>query len=458
MSMRVALAGLVVLGIAIRVALLPTPGYVGDIDQFIAWVRHIATSGLAHAYDETLSFGPVMAFVWWILGSVEPAFRTATDSSAVDQRILMKLPATLADLGLAAGAWVALRARPRWAVIAVGVILLHPAIWFVSAWWGQYESIFTLAVLLAYLLAIRGRHVLAAVALAAALMTKPQVVPVLIPFAAWFLSAAAARSVESGSQRPRRLASILRPAGIAHLAGIAGAGLATIALLWLPFVAAGGPGDYLAGLARYQGELYSVLSLNAWNLWWLVQQVAAGGAFISDAAPFVGPLSFRVLGYVITGWLLFLVALGVWRSPTPRTLALGIAAAAIVAFTFLTTMHERYAYAALPFLALTIEDRRVRWLGAAFGIVYTVNLVASAPQYLGGLLTPGGPLGIAGSVAMLVLALLLVREVLRGRTETPTPDGSTPDGRTAPALNAPVSGGRTPRGTSAGSAGAIFGA
>jgi len=40
------LAAAFAVGIAIRVALLPTQGLRGDIDQFAGWVHHIATSGL----------------------------------------------------------------------------------------------------------------------------------------------------------------------------------------------------------------------------------------------------------------------------------------------------------------------------------------------------------------------------------------------------------------------------
>ena len=56
----------------------------------------------------------------------------------------MKAPATLADLGLAALVVFALRDRPRWAALGAVAILLHPAVIDVSAWWGQYESIFVL--------------------------------------------------------------------------------------------------------------------------------------------------------------------------------------------------------------------------------------------------------------------------------------------------------------------------
>ena len=163
-------------------------GLRGDLDQFVLWIHGIAVDGLPHAYDQNLSFPPVMAYIWGLLAAIEPAFGTVTDSSDPAIRALMKVPATLADLGLAAlvvampsatgrgGPWRA--PRPS---------CCYPAVIDVSAWWGQYESIYVLSALLAAVLcAAGGRNGLAAALLAVALMTKPQALPFLVPFAAWF--------------------------------------------------------------------------------------------------------------------------------------------------------------------------------------------------------------------------------------------------------------------------------
>ena len=103
----------------------------------------------------------------------------------------------------------------------------------------------------------------------------------------------------------------------------------------------------------------------------------------------------------------------IWRDPQPRTLVLGLAATTLAAFTFLTTMHERYAYGALVFLMLLIPEARVRWLGLAFGVVFTLNLVAAIPatEELGRLLPVWGPLGLVGSVVMVVLTALTLYQL-----------------------------------------------
>lgn len=382
-----ALIAVFLAGIALRVALFPSVGLKGDIDQFVVWVQHIAVNGLGNAYDQNLTFGPVMAYIWGVLAFLEPAFRTATDSSDPWIRSLMKVPASLADLGLAGLMVYAFRSTPFWAVVTAAIVLLHPAVWDVSAWWGQYESIYVLTALAALVFALNGRTGLAAAALALAVMTKPQALPFLLPFAAWFW-------VHGGWREIARTATI---------------GLAVIIVLWLPFAAAGGPGDYLHNLAVYQNEIFPILSLQAWNIWWLVQ-VAAVEGYAGDQVTVLGPITLRHIGFILTGLLSLIVALLILRDPRPRTLILGLAASTLIWFGFLTQMHERYAYGALIFLLLLIPERRIAWLYVAFGVVFTLDLLSAAPPspIFRTLLPFGGVVSVVGAIAMIAITFLTV--------------------------------------------------
>jgi len=69
------------LAVVVRAVLLPTAGLPGDLDQFVLWVHGLAIGPLGHAYDQNLSFPPVMAYVWGALAALEPAFRTVTTSA-----------------------------------------------------------------------------------------------------------------------------------------------------------------------------------------------------------------------------------------------------------------------------------------------------------------------------------------------------------------------------------------
>jgi hypothetical protein len=399
------LAGLIVLAVLVRLPFVPQPGFAGDLDQFVLWVHGLATGPFGHAYDQDLSFLPVMVYVWGLLAAIDPAFRTAMTAADEAIRVVMKSPAVIADLGLGAVVAFHLRATPRWALLGAALVLFHPAVIDVSAWWGQYESIYMLFGAAAFVLAVRGDSLWAAAALALALMTKPQALPFAVPFAAWFL----ARDGWAGAVRA------------------AAVGAAVVVVLWLPFLPAGGVGGYARNLAMYQGDVFAILSLRAWNLWWLVQGMLGGGSFVGDQAAILGPVTFRQIGYAMALMGELIVFALVYRARAPRALALGLAASVLVAFCLLTTMHERYAYGVLVFLPLAFPDRRVLALTVAFGVAFTLNVLAAIPPTptIGASLPIGGPMGDIGSLAMLAILGATVELLRHEATPLPSPTGET---------------------------------
>ena len=344
-------------GIGIRLWVWPARGLAGDIDQFVLWVHGIAVNGWQNAYDQNLSFPAVMAWVWGALAWAEPAFRTVTDASDPAIGALMKVPASLADIAIAVAVGWWFRDRAWAAVAAMAAVLLWPVTWYVSAWWGQYESLYVLPAVLALLAARARRPALVAVFVALSLMTKPQALPLAVPFAAWLLAT-------------QGLAGTLKAAVI---------GAAVCVLAWLPFIPAGGPGNYLHNLGAYQDGIFNVLSLRAWNPWWIVQELGAGGEFVADSTLVLGPITLRHVGFLVAGVLALAVFAGVYRRPSPQGLALGLAAISLVAFVSLTTMHERYAYPAFVFLLMAANGRLLAIAWGAFAVAFAANLVFAAP-------------------------------------------------------------------------------
>jgi hypothetical protein len=353
------------------------------MDQFAQWIAHIANDGLGNLYTDNpggpVTFGPVMGYVWWLLGVLQPAFATATDASDPVLNAWMKVPASLADLGMAAVAVTALRGTPRWAIVATAAILLSPAIIDVSAWWGQYESIYVLPALAGVVAASVRRNGLAAMLFAIALATKPQAIPLILPFVAWCWAT-------GGWRETVRCGAI---------------GAVALVVLWLPHLP-GGPLAYLGNLRTYQDEIFAYLSLRAWNPWSLVQEAAAGGAFIPDDVPIVGPITFRVIGFGITALLSVVVLAAVLRRPTPRTLVLATTASVLVFFCAMTQMHERYSYAALVIPVLLLAEAPIRWWWLGLSVAVTLNLLAAIPPtpWIGELLSATGPLAIIGAIAI----------------------------------------------------------
>ncbi len=384
----------VVAGLLIRVALLPVPGLLPDLEGFARWAHGIATGGFTTIYDDGLVYPALVPWIWGGLSLVQPALRASADMSDPTVFGALKVPGVVADIGLALAVGYGLRARPRWAFAAAAALLLHPALIHISAWWGQFDSIYGLAAVVAWLLISAGRPGWAAMALAAMVTTKPQAVVLLVPYGAWYL----------GRLGPRGL---VRPVA---------AGLLTIVVLWLPFLAAGGPQAWLANLAANQDGPFGVLSLRAWNPWWIIQVVASNGEFAIDSDTVGGLLTFRQIGLILAVLFELPIFLAVLRSPTPRTLAWGVAAAQLAALMTLTTMHERYAFVAVAMLPLAFPDRRAVGLWLALSVVFTLNVLAAVPPTpeVGALLPVGGVLGVVGSYAMALITIATVLVLARG--------------------------------------------
>jgi hypothetical protein len=372
-------------GIAVRLWVMPARGLAGDVDQFVVWVNGIAVNGWQHAYDMNLSFPAVMAWVWGALAWLGPAFRTVTDASDPAVSALMKLPASLADIAIAVAVGWWFRDKAWAAVAAVAAVLLWPVTWYVSAWWGQYEPVYVLPAVLALLAARARRPTLVAVFVAVSLMTKPQALPFIVPFAAWFLATQGIRgSIKS-----------------------AAIGAVTCVLVWVPFIPANGPANYLGNLGEYQDGIFGFLSLRAWNPWWAIQQLGAGGQFVLDSTAVLGPITIRHIGLAIAAVLAVGVFAGVYRRPSPQGLALGLAAITLVAFVSLTTMHERYAYPAFIFLLMAVNGRLLAIAWGAFSIAFAANLVFSAPPPE--LSLPDDPtISIMGSGIITLVAVIAV--------------------------------------------------
>ena len=298
-----------------------------DLDSFALWAHQVAVGPIGGIYGGDLNLPPVMVYIWAILGAVQPAFHTAIDASDVAIRVLLKTPATLADIGLVLAAAWSMRDRPRWAIVGALAVGLQPALIDDSAWWGQLDALYVLPAFIAFLLARASRPIPAAIALGISLMTKPQAWPFIVPFAAFAM---------------RRLS----PAQFVAAAGVVAG---TVALLWAPFVLDNGPADWLHTVAGLQSGGFNLLSIWAWNLWWLAGPLVPPG-LVTDSTPLLGPLPASNIGLALAAVGELVIFAAIWRDPSPRRLALGLACTTLVTFSFLVGMHERYAIAALVFL------------------------------------------------------------------------------------------------------------
>ena len=368
----------------VRLLFVDNEGFKTDVNTYVAWALALSEHGFSSFYSSIgfADYPPGYFYVLAFVGRIWHLFFAAHDSGYTVMRVLVKLPAIFADLGVGVLLFAIVRrfAATGVALAAAAIYLFNPATIYISASWGQVDSISGGLALLAIYLLLRsedpctpassanarrnaemGWIVGAWLAFGYSLLIKPQAA-VLLPLMLAFALAAPER-------RRERIT--------ATLAGI-GAALLLALLVTEPFhpsnpVAAFG---WLIERYAYGSNVYPYNSVNAFNLWAL-----RGTMWIPDSQSILG------LPQYLWGLLLLLAAivLIVWRYLQDRSAQAFLEACAIstIAFFVLSTrMHERYLFDGVLFTIACIPfARRYLWGAIALSLVLFANLIYSL-QYL----------------------------------------------------------------------------
>jgi hypothetical protein len=362
------LAAMFAVGLRIRLLIAPYVGFHDDLRLFGMWATRLADVGPHDFYVEGqfADYPPGYLYVLWFIGKL----------SATPSYLLLKLPAIVADLGLAwvAGTFAARLAPPssreRLPVRAVvaACVLFNPAFIALSAAWGQVDAVPALFVLSSLLLLFTGprslrREILAFLLFAVAIAMKPQsgfVLPVMV-YALY-------RGHVHGRPRREQLEGALK---------IAALGLLSLDLWSVSGIPFGlGPIELLR-FYQHSASLRPVTSANAFNLW------GALGFWRNDSA---GDDVMRIAGISALHFGTVVLAVGVgltlWRvhraiergADEGRVLAVAAAIVSLLAFVLLTRMHERYMFLTLACLAPLAFIRPLRLAFAALSALFVVNL------------------------------------------------------------------------------------
>ncbi len=363
-------------GLVLRLAYLHAPGFPNDIAAFEAWALTLVAHGLSGFYSSTnfLDYPPgyfyILGAVGWLWAHV---FGTAHDPGYVALSMLVKLPGVLFDLGLGVLIYNIARrfGSESFALGAAALYVINPAVIFVSAIWGQVDSIACFFALFAVYALLRSDDyekpgpatwwiVAGWLSFSYSLLVKPQatvILPLLVAFA--FTSSA-------------RRALRLRATGTGIVAAIVLA-----AILVEPFH----PGSPVAGLVWlvqrlvYGTSVYPFNSINAFNVWVIHVPWGTGS--------FWQPDSQSILGLAQATWGIILVAVAValvvWRYvqvKTPQALLESCAVALLAFFMLATRMHERYIYDGVVFVIACLPlAKRYLWCALVLTLVFWLNLL-----------------------------------------------------------------------------------
>lgn len=334
------------LALILRVGFLLSAHH-GDLNNNISWGQLLVERGPGGYYEgkdwpysapnqpplTIWMFGALM----WIFGAVDTGARALNEKFSFfpsqfiwfwelhGKDILVKLPSTAADFGIAYliyNYFIKLN-KKKTAYLLATVWLFNPVVWFNSSIWGQTDSIVNLLGLLGIFALLNKRFTKTAVWLTLSVLFKGS----LFIFAPVLLLGAIKQKFSPQSWLKAIFAS-----------------LAILYIVCLPFHPSLDLPLWLYNLYTKQilpGEI-GYLTANSFNFWWLVES----GKTL-DSTQYFG-LPARIWGFVISLGSISFVLYTLRNKLEDRRLWWALAVSALITFTFMTRIHERYLYPFFP--------------------------------------------------------------------------------------------------------------
>lgn len=345
-------------GFLLRLLLVPFGIHQGDFNAWLGWGETLWQYGFAQYYDHVWSdrLPGTMPYLLWAAAWLHHSF-------GLSNELVYKLPANIADSVLAYIIFLfSARRWGEWKGLAAGCLYAAlPVAWNISALWGQMDSVQALALVAVILVLLRGNHLIAAALWSAIFLFKPHsiIFAPLFVLIMWQRNPARVFSRKIGSSAIVALGSIwlLSFPFTREMPGGSGAWLVhPFELVWKQF--------------RYAVDLYPYASLHALNFWTLL-----GLNWVPDVHTFAG-MSYHAWGIGLFVGFLLLILSYVWRTKKPAQSSelyfLAAAAISLVAYTFLTRVHDRHGFPFLAFYLFVIWIAPVRRL-----TIYLVAVMAT---------------------------------------------------------------------------------
>jgi hypothetical protein len=371
-----AFIGMLLLGLLVRLLLINADGFRNDVSTFESWALTLAEHPLRQFFANAgfADYPPGYFFVLWFVGHAYKLL-VHSDPTYGILKIFVKLPGIIMDIVDAALIYAIVRrfASVAWAFAASAFFAFNPATIFISAYWGQVDSVaagLTLGSLLLMIDSERqtGRRATLSIVgawllLAYSVLIKPPAV-VIAPLYFAFIFA-------SDDQVVRIRRAIATWIGVAS--GLLLAYLSALAFVdsWNPVTLA----TWLVGRYAYASGVYAYNSVNAFNLY----VIGLGNHFWEPDNTLIPGISGFGFPMYVWGIALFVAAtlLVVSRYVQRRDGQALLEAAMILSlgyFVLSTRMHERYIFNAV-LLATPLIFFRKRYLYAS--IILSLTLLAN---------------------------------------------------------------------------------
>lgn len=317
-----------------------------DMNCFVVWARMVYEDGFGAFYHSQglTDYPPGYMYVLYVVGWLHHIF--SIQSMSMVSILLTKMPAILCDLltGYLLYRIAGKNLGSKKALWVASAYLLNPAVWFISAVWGQVDSVFTLFLVLMCYCITQKKLIPAYFSLAIGILMKPQMMiftPVLIY-----------GIIDQVFLHNFTYKRMLKELGMGLLA------IALMFLLALPF----GLEEVIGQYTKTMGS-YPYATVNAYNFWtlqgmnWQPQETVRIGMSCSHWG---------------TVFILAFLAVSVWLSykmKDKKEKYYFISAFIIISmFFFSVRMHERYLFPAMVLLLLTYIEKPEKEMFSLYGM------------------------------------------------------------------------------------------
>ena len=342
----------------LRVILLHNPGHTFDLDLYREWLLKVGESGVTQVYrTSNMDYPPLYAYILEPFAWIYRLLSGFGWTGLATLTVLVKLPPTLFDLGIAAVLWRYARLNGHLVGASLAVVaayLLNPAVLFDVAYWGEPDSIHSFVVLASFITVGIG-------------------LKFWLPIANLRIDRRSSAICFGWSFM--MLGALMKPLALPYfplllfitglLAGIRGAviGLSAAVItgcaVFLPFLVSGQGAEVFERVFTDMGAM-PFTSANAHNLWWAV------GAWNDSEVPLIGPLTATQTGIGLFGISCVTLCWTVYhRHKVQKGMLLPsqiLAVAAMVGFSFFivsTHLHENHLFTVVALLSPLVLEHRV---------------------------------------------------------------------------------------------------
>jgi len=337
-----AVAIILFVGLLVRAVFMPMHGHETDIGTFESWMLSVVKYGIRDFYARAgfVDYPPGYMLVLAIFGAVYH-FLSQFNLPVDLLRLAVKAPAVLADLGIAYLSFLIV--RRTWSLKAglwaMAIVVFNPAVWFVSAFWGQADSVAAVFLVWSVYMMLTGRYEFGWLAFGLAVLIKPQPLVAAPALLVWQM---------------RSSAQLWRLALVPLLGFVVAYGGS------VPFAPDANPVHVLSWLYdRYHTgtALYPYNSCNAFNLYSTRLDFWQPDSKLIPNLPNFPGWPQWAWGVTIVCAFVFAVAMREWRTlgseysaqERESSFYMAIFLSLLGLFMFATRMHERYLFSALAF-------------------------------------------------------------------------------------------------------------